>query len=895
MNEDFAKLSEISPYCRAYLEAHPHELEVVSALSDRPMDSQVIAEAWEKTAGLTSIQARLRVWRNRIMIALAQRARRGQATNAEVGQTMTRLAEFAVQQAFHSTSRAMLQDYGTPLDLSGRPQDLLVIGMGKLGGRELNVSSDIDLVLIYREQGESSGDSTGAGKLAVSEYFARQIQLTLPLLQDLTADGFVFRVDLRLRPHGDSGPIACSLGFLEDYLVSEGRAWERFAWLKSRAIAWTTFGPEQSVQDDLRQLRQIVEPFVYRRYLDFAAIHSLRELHQLIQQEQSMARRSSNQIDVKLGRGGIREIEFGVQLMQIVRAGREPGLRERNTLSAIEKLKQRQVITGETASALTKALNLLRDTEHAIQWRNDQQTHQLRTDDEAVVGAIAQHLSQQHFKGVSDPLELRRTFLQKLDECRQEVACFFDQITLGGADTAAPSSDSTPDLPPLAVTESGRFKRSSETVQAQVTKLIAQARQICTELGPQISSDLVLKRFSDFLELIIGRPGYLTLLNQYPGALARLLKLFQRSAWAANYVQRYPIVLDELITQPNQTRICWLTAKEQLNEQLETAIADQDTERLIDLLREFQHTYTVRLLMQEIEAALSVEALADDLSALADLIIETSLRLVAKECGVTIDGPDHFAVIAYGKLGGKELGYSSDLDLVFLYDSVSDDAQEKYTRLARKLIQWLTMRTGAGGLYEVDLRLRPDGDAGQLVISTKAFEIYQLEKAWLWEHQALTRARYCAGSPVTGSRFEAIRRAVLTLERPAQEVARKVAEMRTKVHDGHPNRTELFDLKHDSGGMIDLEFAVQTLVLTHAVRYPALVGNVGNLALLHLAAQLGLIPEQLANDCAQAYRRMRRTQYNLRLNQEQEARVIPEEWNNERAAIKSLWELLFGR
>ncbi len=894
-------LAKLSGFVARSLHASPQIGLKVQQIAANPIDETAILSLWGQREPSASLATQLRRWRNTLMIAFAQRSLNGQADLNEVIGGVSVVAKIAVQTALNHAANQMQTDFGIPCDSQERPQDLMVMGMGKLGGQELNVSSDIDLVLLYREQGQSTGTDALGSKIAASEYFARLVKIAVPLIEEVTQDGFVFRVDLRLRPHGDSGPIAVSLGYLEDYLVSEGRAWERFAWLKSDLIATTLFCSTQQRQSDSAQLKSIVDPFVFRRYLDFSAIASLRELHSLIQNEQvskHRRRNASQGVDVKLGRGGIREVEFCVQLLQIIRAGRDASLRERSTLAAIEKLRSIGIIAPAEALDLHKSYCLLRQIEHAIQWREDQQTHWLDFENTEQVAQVAQFLRLSP-EALLEQLALAMTRVGAVFE--QFV---FDQSTTGQSGNAlASNNDNNAPLSSNVASEDSsdyersffegsKFSRTQDTVRHQVRDLIDRCKASLRNQSVA-TRELTLRRLLDLIERLLGRSGYIALLSQFPMALDRLIKLIAYSQWAAQFITRYPIVIDELISNDATQPSDWGRLGQNLRNQLEHS----DTERQLDSLREFHHAQLLRLMLLELEGQLSVAALADELSALADLIINEALNCIDATVGP-------FAVIAYGKLGGKELGYVSDLDIVFLYDETSFDAsnkdlpaQEYYARLARKLIQWLTVKTGAGDLFEVDIRLRPDGDSGLLVSSLSAFRDYQKNHAWLWEHQALTRARFCAGSPSVGAQFEALRLEILSIERKLDTTLKEVAFMREKVHAGHTNRSDLFDLKHDQGGMVDIEFSVQALVLCHASEHPKLCANAGNLALLKLASELGLIEAELAHKCIQIYQDLRRTQYALRLNDQQngqqQTRIPEQQWVTQRATVKQLWDAVF--
>ena len=891
MSDALFRIIGYSSYARGLVASNGIAADLTRAqdLIARPLSIANLEALWaqfsptDDAAGLElstdgDLACALRRFRNTVMLVLAERTIRGEATLSEVFAATTRLAEITTQAAINAAFIQQVALFGPPCDASGQEQCLLVVGMGKLGGGELNVSSDIDLILVYREPGKTRGDAIGQGQIDCSDFFARVVRSALPLLQAITPEGFVFRVDLRLRPHGDAGPVAITLNYLEDYLLSEGRSWERFAWLRGRVIATTPIADTQR-RRDIQALKQIVEPFVYRRYLDFSAIAALQDLHQKIQTEHiQRTQRKLAGCDVKLGRGGIREVEFTVQLLQVIRGGRDPSLRGQPTLEMLDRLEQLQIIPKHDAAALNAAYKLLRQVENAVQWRADAQTHWLAHDPAKA--------PEQELIDVAAICNIEPTALwQQLTQARAQVADIFDGV-LG----ARPSTESTvenqssaqyPDE--SAFRASKRYLNAREETQHCIDRLLVLARQQLRELG----QETLMNRVLDLFEKIIGRPGYLALLLQYPLALNRVCKLLVHSTWAANYINRHPVVLDELISGRLMDKLDWPSIANDLSAQLASTLSNgqPDVERLLDTLREAHHAIVMRLLAQDVDGSLSVEALSDELSALADCMLAQTLHCVAP-------GLTGLAIIAYGKLGGKELGYASDLDIVFLYESSDPQDQEKYTRIIKKLSHWLSVQTGAGQLYDVDLRLRPDGDSGLLVSSLDAFERYQLESAWPWEHQALTRARFCAGDITLKSRFDAIRKAVLILPRDGITFNQQLVAMREKIHAGHPNRSDLFDLKHDTGGMVDIEFITQQLVLLHAKDYPQLLDNIGNVALLLLAGDLGLIDKTLAYEVAQAYRSLRKEQHRLRLNDQPQARSDPTNWVATRRCVTRLWEFL---
>jgi glutamate-ammonia-ligase adenylyltransferase len=775
----------------------------------------------------------LRRLRNRVLLRVMARDLSGAAGLDEVCGTMTDLAEVAISRA---------------LDEKG----LVVVAMGKLGGRELNVSSDIDLVFLY------------PGSAEAQERYERAGRRLIRLLSETTAEGFVFRVDMRLRPYGDSGPLACNFEALERYFITQGREWERYAWLKYRAVT-EPFPPD---------LDTIVRPFVFRKYLDYGTLGALRALHAEVRRD--VARRELAE-HVKLGPGGIREIEFIVQALQLIRGGRDAELRVRPTVKALEVLEGKSLLPESAAHELTEAYVFLRNLEHRLQYLDDAQRHDLPEDaeDRARVAEMCGFTSWVRF-------------YEKLEAIRQAVTRHFNDVF---AEPAAPQ-EAWPDHPRLAALRaSQRYAVLPEESRRRLDRLMpALARAARATPDPEAT----LARGVDLVEAIASRAAYLALLAEHPEALERVARMIGSSSWAAEFITRHPLLLDELLDDRLlHAPMDLVSLKNQLLRQL--AAAQDDTERRMNILREMHQAQVFRLLAQDLAGLLTVEKLADHLSALADLMLEVTLGLVWQDLrSKHLETPPHFAVVAYGKLGGKELGYASDLDIIFLYDDADERAAEVYARLAQRLNTWLSSRTSSGMLFETDLALRPSGASGLLVSSIEAFERYQERDAWTWEHQALTRARYCAGERKVGDAFEAIRERILKRERKALELQGEILAMREKLHAAHPNKSDLFDLKHDRGGMIDIEFAVQYLVLGFSRQHPDLTGNLGNIALLGMAAGHGLIAPVLADRCRNAYREFRRLQHSLRLNGAQYARVPAAQVDAHAAAVRELWSALFS-
>ena len=898
---DIQRALAFSRYATRALAAEP-------GLAEALAESSVRTFAWDdERAALAAVVAAgdpiglstaLRRLRRRVFLHTLVRDLIGLAPLTEVCGDMTQLAERALDSSVDLHGSLLAAIHGEPHGADdGARQRLIVIGMGKLGGGELNVSSDIDLIFVYPDEGETAGPRVVANR----EFFDRLGQRVIGALHDVTPQGYVFRVDMRLRPYGDSGPLTTTFNGLEAYLVTQGRAWERYAWLKARALT----GDRRS------ELDALVAPFVYRKYLDYDAYDGLRDVHRQIR-EQGLRR--DYLANVKLGDGGIREIEFIVQALQIVRGGREPQLRVKGTLPALVVLESLGLLPAPAVAALRHAYVFLRRTEHRLQYRDDQQTHQLpeSADERALLAetmglaslrefdaALAHHRAQ-----VSEQYAL---ILGKRDgngaAGNAALTAIWEEpvATAAARGHLAAAGFTDPDALLVLL---ARVRGSSRYLQ-----LPALSRQRFDDLIPQLiatssahpgaaGTQAVFTRLLTLLEAVSRRSAYLALVIEHPPLLPRIAQLMGASAWAADYLTRHPLLLDELLdarilmAEPD-----WDAWHDELARQM--AAHAGDVERQMDTLRHFQHAQTFRLLAQDLGGSLTVERLADHVSALADVLLAATLDACWAQVAGRDAPPPRFAIVGYGKLGGKELGYASDLDLVFLYDVDAGDAeaearQERYARLAQRLITWLTSNTAAGALYDTDLRLRPDGASGLLASSLTAFCKYQRENAWTWEHQALTRARFVAGDRQLGAAFEAEREAILTLPRATGPLAADVADMRRRMAAGHPNPTTLFDLKHDPGGMVDIEFIVQYLVLAHAHRHPGLTRNAGNIALLGMGAELGLLPLALARGAADAYRLYRRLQHQIRLTGAAHARVDPAALAAPRAGVAALWRHVFG-
>ena len=877
-------------------------------------DSMAACLAALAERGHDELGARLRILRQLVMERLVVLDCEQAAPLAVVTRAVTELAELALDAACAHAFAQLDERHGAPLTEAGQRAQLWVIGMGKFGARELNVSSDIDLIYVYDDDGETTGRDDGRGQITVHEYFTRAVKLIQGLIGDTTEHGFVFRVDLALRPNGNSGPTVCSLDALEEYMLVQGREWERFAWLKSRVVA-----PRAAIAGGSAEgLRGVVLPFVFRKYLDYNVFESLRTLHDQIRSHASRrsAGRPERANDVKLSRGGIREIEFTVQLLQVVRGGQFPELRTRPTLEALQRVARAGLMPQETADALARAYVFLRRVEHRIQYLDDQQTHILPTQD-ADLDWIARTLG---YDGVCP-------FLAELDTHREFVAQEFDRLLGGdapckscqkgaGGEARAAPSDIDAVLPafPERVRERlaewpehPRVLALRDEARGRLTRLLQRTAQWLEE--GRVNEDGVL-RLADWVEPLLRRESYIALLLERPAVHERLLRVLGAARWPARYAMQHPGVIDELASPSLLNERFDAAAFEQELELRREALArggEDDEESLLNLLRRAHHAETFRTLARDVEGRITVEQVADDLSALADAILRLTMRWCWPRLRQKHRAEPRFGVIGYGKLGGKELGYGSDLDIVFVFDDAHEDAQEIYAAFVRKLITWLTVKTGEGDLFEIDTALRPNGNSGLLVTDIDAYADYQENRgsntAWTWEHQAMTRARMVPPSAPTAvasspsdpltARFDAVRHAVITAPRDHAALRGEIIAMREKMRNAHPIRDGLFDVKHSPGGMVDAEFVTQYLVLAHTARHPGLEPNLGNIALLRRAEDAGLLPAGVGQAAADAYRALRRVQHRARLD-EQPTQVAPDTLAGERLAIQQLWHTVFG-
>ncbi len=857
-----------------------------------------------------SLKRVLRQFRRHHMVLIAWRELLGFAEVEESFTHLSLLAESLIVAAYDWLYAKMCREVGTPIGRdSGEPQRMLIFGMGKLGGGELNFSSDIDLIFAYPERGATQG---GRRELDNQSFFTRLGQQLINALHQQTADGQVYRVDMRLRPFGDSGPLVASFAALEEYYQQHGRNWERYAMVKARLM-----GPEN---DDGRYLMQMLKPFIYRRYVDFGAIDALRKMKAMIVAE---VRRKGLTDNIKLGAGGIRDVEFIVQAHQLIRGGREPGLQVRHMPAALKALQQHHVLSDEEYSTLFSGYRYLRRVENILQEIADQQTQTLPDNDRdrlrltvamgyATWDAFAQALEQV----LASISQLFRQVIGEQEEQESDVPSIWQDMW----HSHLPADDLVPLLQQQNVVEAEKLATELTQLRDECLHrpIGPQGREALGKLMPRLLSQLVqdvaptelLSRIRKILLHIATRSAYLQLLAENPGALKQLLKLCAATPLVAEQLARYPVLLDELL---DPAQLYNPTPLDQYRDELRQyllRVPEDDVEQQMEALRQFKQIQLLKIVAADIAGALPLMKVSDHLTWLAEALLtevvnQAWAQLTAKH-GVppltAKTGEKNFAVIAYGKLGGIELGYGSDLDLVFLHGGDHDgytvgdkpvNVRQFYVRLAQKIIHLFSARTASGMLYEVDMRLRPSGDSGMLVSSVAAYEHYLLHEAWVWEHQALVRSRAVYGDASLLADFERVRAAVLSQPREIHTLAKSVADMRDKMRKHLLRGTaEQFDLKQGAGGMNEIEFIAQFLVLAYAQQQPALLTRWSdNVRIFESCVAAGLLTDEESITLKKAYLAIRDRAHRCTLSGI--TRIIDgQELQAERAAVVALWHKL---
>lgn len=819
--------------------------------------------------------AELRRFRHRHSLALIARDISGAPLESSLAHSSW-LADHCCQQALNALFKRMVQRHGRPLGHSGQPAELVVMGLGKLGGNELNFSSDIDLVFAYPEGGMSDGGAA----LDNESFFQRLGQRLIQLLGEVTAEGFGFRVDMRLRPFGNAGRLALSFSAMEQYYQRDGRDWERYAWIKARPIAGDLFAGQQL----LEQMR----PFVYRRYLDYTAFEGLREMKAMIEAE---VQRKDLSDHLKLGAGGIREIEFVVQLQQMIRGGREPSLRQSALLPALAELEYRGYVPEAAAERLRQAYVFLRRLENRVQMLRDEQTHVLPSEP-LLRARLAHGLGFADWDALAEQLDLHRQAV------RREFSRVFEARERGvGKEQLAPfqrywqalqqGDTSEHELVELGFTEPEMVHKALNTLINQMDGggASARARILLDRLMPELlagaaahgRSAVAAQRLAALVQAVLRRASYLALLDEQPVALKRLTAVMASSVLLAERITAHPILLDDLLDNRAELAVPSAADLERdIDEQLHRH--QNDIESALQALNELRQSVSFRIGLATLFHRQPAAASARQLAELAEAIVAAALSLAIRSLepahGVL---PGHvsdagLAIIGYGSLGGLELGFASDLDLVFLYDRACEqlssdgprplDAGRYQMRVVQKALSLLSTLTSAGRLYEVDLRLRPDGAKGLLVVSLDSFADYQRQRAWTWEHQALVRARPVAGATELAQGFRTLRREVLARGRERDDLIADVVRMRQRMRgELDRGRSEQFDLKQGRGGLVDIEFMVQASVIYLAPRWPELLQLTATGDLLAAISQ----------------------------------RPMPEDWRLDAAALAEAYELLLAR
>ena len=818
----------------------------------------------------------------------------------------TRLAEICLREALEALEAEFRARHGTVRDADGAPVRLVVFGMGKLGGGELNFSSDIDLIYAFEHGGESRAeDAAGAGTraLAAEDYFARLGQQLAKLLDESTVDGFCHRVDLRLRPFGNAGRVALSFAAMEQYFQREGRDWERYAWQKARPVAGDLAAGDR--------LLEILRPFVYRRYLDYGALDGLRAMKAMIAAE--VARKELAD-DIKRGPGGIREIEFLAQSLQLIRGGREPALRERRLLPALQALCEAGHLPIETEAALAVAYRLLRRIENRLQMLRDAQTHALPTPplDRA---RLARGLGFARWDALQAALQVQRErvaheFDALLSQRAQPAGdgdglpAYWRALPKGGeAATLASSGFGEAEAIDAALRDFARSPSVRDLSDASRARLDRVMPVLLQASAPASQPLLAIRRLLALLHNILRRASYLALLDEEPAALSRLVDVVTRSAFLAERVAAHPLLLDELLDAraegPLPERALFARA-------CRGALRHEDTEAALFALNEIRQQLSFRIALATLDRRQPAQASTRQLAWLADAVVEVVLTLARRELQAThgdISGAA-FAAVAYGSLGGEELGFGSDLDLVFLYDAPGEaqsdgarplDAQRWFARLAQKIVALLGTVTGGGRLYDVDVRLRPDGGKGLLVSSLASYAEYQRERAWTWEHQALVRARFVAGDTSLREVFERVRSETLARVRDDAALRGDVAGMRAKMRaELDRSNAERFDLKQGEGGLVDLEFLLQFLVLRHAAERPALLAPRATPLLIAALADAGWLEGEQAEALHAAHATLLAAGLECTLDRRQRIVAPDASVDTARASIRGAWARVFA-
>jgi len=903
----------VSPFVAGYVARNSESLSALMKMREEVFDvsqlSQRLRDRLAGTSDSAELDRQLRQFRNEQMVLIAIRDLQGLAPLEETLLHLSALADVLVEGCLKWQYEKLAERHGYPLTAEGEPMPLVVLGMGKLGAEELNFSSDIDLILAYENDGMTNGKSS----IEHHQFFLRLAQRFYQSLNKITEDGFVFRVDLRLRPYGNDGPLVMSFGAMEEYYQTQGREWERYAMIKARAMGMDV--------DAGLALLDGLQPFVYRRYLDFGVIQSLRDLKVMIDQETIKKDRQDN---LKLGPGGIREVEFIAQVFQLMRGGKDTALRSRSTPLILQRLAERDLLTGEESQGLITAWRFLRNAENHVQAMYDRQEHALPTS----------AIDQQRL-ALSMGYDNWQAFVEQLSLHRQFVQQCFDSIFADSADTEEKNptrsfwlniSDETIDEGHLLELGYVQPQEMTHRIQGLKTRgvygrLSERGQTLMDDLMPAIidlaagleDPDETLTRLLSVITAIARRESYLALLVEAASAREQLARLCGASSWITEVLTRHPVLLDELI-DPRQ--LYAPPERDEINVELTRVLVDMDlddVETQMERLRVFKQAQQLRVAAADTMNTMPLMRVSDRLAWIAESLVNVALELawqyMERRHGCPmfeVDGEQRqaqFGVIGFGKLGGIELGYGSDLDLIFVHDSEGQSQVTNgkksiengmfFTRLAQRLVHLLSTLTPSGVLYEIDMRLRPNGQSGLLVTSLAALASYQREDAWTWEHQALVRARPIAGGEHVCHGFQRIRNEVLAIERAPASLTTEVVEMRQRMRDElDKSNTAQFDLKQGVGGIVDIEFMVQYAVLGGASRYSQLLEFTDNIRLVEVMSQIDLITAGQAQALIDAYREYR-ARLHHRVLQGQERCVESSEFEDQRAQVMQIWQQLF--
>ena len=871
--------------------------------------AQWLAERLATVADENTLMRELRLFRRHMLTRIAWMQTLATSNTQQTLTQLSELAETLIVAARDWLWNACCKEFGTPMNAAGEPQPLLILGMGKLGGGELNFSSDIDLIFTWPENGVTHG---GRRELDNAQFFTRLGQRLIKVLDQPTIDGFVYRVDMRLRPFGDSGPLVLSFAALEDYYQEQGRDWERYAMVKARLMG----GGDDRWSHELQQM---LRPFVFRRYIDFSVIQSLRNMKAMIARE---VRRRGLKENIKLGAGGIREIEFIVQVFQLIRGGRERTLQQRSLLPTLEAIGELNLLTSQQVVQLQEAYLFLRRLENLLQSINDEQTQTLPAD-ALNRSRLAWAMGFADWDSLYAQLEQQMAAVRIIfndligdDETENEDSRESGEYDVLWQDDLE-EAELIPLVPHLAQEDCQLLLRLITDFRSDVDKrtIGPRGRQALDQLMPRLLSEvvprddaaIVLSRLTPLLLGVVTRTTYLELLTEYQGTLQHLIRLCAASPMVASQLARYPLLLDELL---DPATLYQATATDAYRDELRQyllRIPEDDEEQQLEALRQFKQVQHLRIAAADIAGTLPVMKVSDHLTWLAEAIIEAVVQqawnMMVQRYGrpshLTRDDERGFAVVGYGKLGGWELGYSSDLDLVFLHNCPEEsetlgarsiDGRQFYLRLAQRVMHLFSTRTSSGILYEVDARLRPSGAAGMLVSTFDAFADYQHHEAWTWEHQALVRARIVYGDSELSARFNSIRHEILSLPRDAEKLQTEVREMREKMraHLGNKHK-DRWDIKADAGGITDIEFITQYLVLRYASGEPGLTRWSDNVRILELLARYENMTEAEASALTHAYVTLRDALHHLAL-QALPGHVEPEAYTAEKAQVNQSWQ-----